>query len=140
MELGSVTHFLKGKTILVTGATGFLGKIFVEKILRVQPDVKKLYLLLRASNPSSAAEYAQRWKDLFKVLRDKLGDDFGSFISKKVTAVIGDVSSENLGIKDVTMREKILEEIDIVTLLLAPSLMRDSILQCLLTQLGLLML
>ncbi|KAI4313520.1 hypothetical protein L6164_026495 [Bauhinia variegata] len=52
-------------------------------------------------------------KDLFKVLRDKLGDDFGSFISKKVTAVIGDVSSENLGIKDVTMREKMLEEIDI---------------------------
>ncbi|KAI4313527.1 hypothetical protein L6164_026500 [Bauhinia variegata] len=108
---------IPGKTILVTGATGFLGKIFVEKILRVQPDVKKLYLLLRASNSCSAAERMHNeiiGKDLFKVLRDKLGDDFDSFISEKVMAVAGDVSSENLGIRDVNLRKAMLEEIDIV--------------------------
>ncbi|KAI4313486.1 hypothetical protein L6164_026465 [Bauhinia variegata] len=117
MEFGSVKHFLRGKTILVTGATGFLGKIFVEKILRVQPDVKKLYLLLRASNSCSATERMRNeiiGKDLFKVLRDKLGDDFDSFISEKVMAVAGDVSSENLGIRDVYLRKAMLEEIDIV--------------------------
>ncbi|KAI4313516.1 hypothetical protein L6164_026491 [Bauhinia variegata] len=117
MELGSVKHFLKGKTILVTGATGFLGKIFVEKILRVQPDVKKLYLLLRASDPCSATERMHNeifGKDLFKVLREKLDGDFGSFISDKVVAVAGDVSSENMGIRDVNLRKAMLEEIDIV--------------------------
>ncbi|GMP24320.1 hypothetical protein CsSME_00001626 [Camellia sinensis var. sinensis] len=56
MELGSVVHFLENRTILVTGATGFLAKIFVEKILRVQPNVKKLYLLLRASDAHSASQ------------------------------------------------------------------------------------
>ncbi|KAI4313531.1 hypothetical protein L6164_026504 [Bauhinia variegata] len=117
MELGSVKSFLKGKTILVTGATGFLGKIFVEKILRDQPDVKKLYILLRASNPCSATERMHNeiiGKYLFKVLREKLGGDFGSFISDKVVAVAGDVSSENLGIKDEKLRKEMLEGIDIV--------------------------
>ncbi|KAI4313501.1 hypothetical protein L6164_026476 [Bauhinia variegata] len=117
MEFGSVKHFLKGKTILVTGATGFIGKIFVEKILRVQPDVKKFYLLLRESNPCSATERMHNevfGKDLFKVLREKLGGDFGSFISDKVMAVAGDISSENLGIRDVNLRKEMLEEIDIV--------------------------
>nr|GFC47455.1 jojoba acyl CoA reductase-related male sterility protein [Tanacetum cinerariifolium] len=50
MELGSILNFLDQKTILVTGATGYLAKIFVEKILRVQPHVKKLYLLVRAND------------------------------------------------------------------------------------------
>ncbi|CBI28355.3 unnamed protein product, partial [Vitis vinifera] len=35
MELGSVVEFLENKSILVTGATGFLAKIFVEMILRI---------------------------------------------------------------------------------------------------------
>ncbi|RDX63192.1 Fatty acyl-CoA reductase 8, partial [Mucuna pruriens] len=98
---------------------------FVEKILRVQPDIKKLYLLLRAPNSDLAThrlhnEVAKHlikviMKDLFRVLRDKWGADFSSFISKKVVAVAGDVSLENLGIKDENMmRSQILEEIDII--------------------------
>nr|GEW88311.1 jojoba acyl CoA reductase-related male sterility protein [Tanacetum cinerariifolium] len=56
MELESILDFLDNKTILVTGATGFLAKIFVEKILRVQPNVKKLYLLMRATDAKSALQ------------------------------------------------------------------------------------
>ncbi|KAG8655122.1 hypothetical protein MANES_04G005501v8 [Manihot esculenta] len=55
MELGSILQFLENKTILLTGVTGFLAKTFVEKILRVQPNVKKLYLLLRAADATSAS-------------------------------------------------------------------------------------
>ncbi|KAL5579785.1 hypothetical protein UlMin_012227, partial [Ulmus minor] len=54
MESESILQFLENKTILVTGSTGLLGKALVEKILRVQPNVKKLYLLLRASDSNSA--------------------------------------------------------------------------------------
>nr|GMD16052.1 jojoba acyl CoA reductase-related male sterility protein [Ipomoea batatas] len=56
MELGSALQFLDNTTILVTGAAGFLAKIFVEKILRVQPNVKKLYLLLRAADTEAALQ------------------------------------------------------------------------------------
>jgi len=33
-----------------------MGAVFVEKILRVQPNVKKFYLLLRAADAKSATE------------------------------------------------------------------------------------
>ncbi|CAN1158051.1 Probable fatty acyl-CoA reductase 4 [Linum perenne] len=47
---------LEDKTILVTGAAGFLGKLFVEEILRIQPNVKKIYVLLRAPDSHSATK------------------------------------------------------------------------------------
>jgi FlaA1/EpsC-like NDP-sugar epimerase len=34
-----VVEFYKGKTVLLTGCTGFLGKIILEKFLRSCPDV-----------------------------------------------------------------------------------------------------
>ncbi|KAI5388818.1 hypothetical protein KIW84_074469 [Lathyrus oleraceus] len=59
MNSGNMQDFFKGKTVLVTGATGFLAKVFVEKILRIQPEIQKLYLLLRASNSDMAAHRLQ---------------------------------------------------------------------------------
>jgi len=52
--------------------------------------------------------------DLFRILRDKWGENFSSFISKKVIAIAGDVANENLGIKDEKLRNEIFEEIDIL--------------------------
>ncbi|XP_058763057.1 fatty acyl-CoA reductase 1-like [Vicia villosa] len=117
MNSGSMQDFFKGKTILVTGATGFLAKVFIEKILRIQPDIKKLYLLLRASNSDLAAHRLQNEVfeiDLFRVLRGELGEDFDSFVSEKVVAIAGDVGIENLGIKDEKLKIEMFEEIDVI--------------------------
>ncbi|KAE8674870.1 putative fatty acyl-CoA reductase 5 [Hibiscus syriacus] len=117
MEMDNVAKFLRGKTILITGATGFLAKVLLEKILRLQPNVKKLYLLLRASDDKSAT---QRLHDeilrtkLFKVLRDKWSWKFDSLISSKVVAVAGDISFESLGIANSKLREIMWGEIEIV--------------------------
>ena len=43
----SIQHFFKNSKILITGATGFLGKILIEKLLRCCPDINTLYLLVR---------------------------------------------------------------------------------------------
>ncbi|KDP42364.1 hypothetical protein JCGZ_01940 [Jatropha curcas] len=117
MELGSVLEFIENKTILVTGATGYLAKIFVEKILRVQPKVKKFYLLLRASDANSANERFHDevlGKDLFKVLREKYGANLNSFVSEKLIPVAGDISCEDLGVKDSYLRDEMFKEIDLV--------------------------
>ncbi|KAJ0083290.1 hypothetical protein Patl1_29587 [Pistacia atlantica] len=118
MEFVNPLQFLKDKTILVTGATGFLGKgaVFVEKILRIQPNVKKLYLLVRAADAKSAMKRIldEVEKDLFNVLRDKLGANFKSFVLEKVVAVVGDVSEVNLGVKDSKLMEEMYKEIDLV--------------------------
>ncbi|XVE79280.1 hypothetical protein DITRI_Ditri14bG0045100 [Diplodiscus trichospermus] len=122
MELGSALQFLDNKSILVTGATGFLAKIFVEKILRVQPNVKKLYLLLRAPDHKSAVHRLHNeiiGKDLFKVLKEKCGKNFSSFISEKITLIPGDISHEDLGVKDSNLVEEMWEEVDVVVNLAA---------------------
>ncbi|XP_027908879.1 fatty acyl-CoA reductase 3-like [Vigna unguiculata] len=117
MELGSILHFLQDKTILITGATGFLAKVLLEKILRVQPNVKKLYLLLRAADAKSATHRLHNEiiaKDLFRVLKEKVGVNFNTFISKKTTLVPGDISREDLGIEDTILREEIYDQTDVI--------------------------
>ncbi|XP_028770097.1 probable fatty acyl-CoA reductase 5 [Neltuma alba] len=117
MELESAQQFLKGKTTSVTGATGFLAKVFMEKLLRTQPGLKKLYLLLRASDSDAATQRLHHditGKDLFTVLRDRMGADFDSFMSEKVEAIVGDVSLVNLGLNDGNIGRKIKEEIDFI--------------------------
>ncbi|KAJ7947970.1 Fatty acyl-CoA reductase [Quillaja saponaria] len=117
MELESILHFLEDKSILVTGATGFLAKIFAEKILRVQPNVKKLYLLLRAADTKSAIQRLHNeiiGKDLFRLLKEKKGPNFISFISEKTSLVPGDISQEDLGVKDSNLRDEIRNQIDVI--------------------------
>ncbi|KAJ4832198.1 hypothetical protein Tsubulata_009024 [Turnera subulata] len=118
MEFGDVIPFLEKKNILVTGATGFLAKIFVEKILRVQPNVQKLYLLLRAADDGSASQRLQNeivGKELFRVLKEKWSSDFNSFISEKIVLVPGDISlDENLGVKNPNLREEMWSQLDVI--------------------------
>ncbi|XP_071711120.1 alcohol-forming fatty acyl-CoA reductase-like [Rutidosis leptorrhynchoides] len=117
MKLGSIVDFLESKVILITGATGFLAKIFVEKILRVQPNVKKLYLLVRAPDAKSAVQRFNTeavGKDLFKVLKEKHGTNFENFLSEKVTMVAGDITFEDLGIQDSSLKAEMCRDIDVV--------------------------
>ncbi|XP_031100999.1 fatty acyl-CoA reductase 3-like [Ipomoea triloba] len=119
MELGSALQFLDNTTILVTGAAGFLAKIFVEKILRVQPNVKKLYLLLRAADTEAALQRFNTeimGKEIFQILKEKCEN---SVILEKVTVVAGDVSCENLGVKDSHLLTRMLSEVDAVVNLAA---------------------
>jgi len=43
----SIPEFYAGQSIFLTGASGFLGKVFIEKILRSCPDVREIFLLIR---------------------------------------------------------------------------------------------
>ncbi|KAI7982715.1 hypothetical protein LOK49_LG15G01856 [Camellia lanceoleosa] len=94
--------------------------VFVEKILRVQPNVKKLYLLLRASDAHSASQRLHN-----EVIREKLGANLNSLISEKVTPVAGDITCENLGVKDSNLVEEMWREVDIVVNLAATTNFED---------------
>ncbi|KDP34807.1 hypothetical protein JCGZ_10587 [Jatropha curcas] len=113
----NIMQFLEHKTGLVTGVTGFLAKVFLEKLLRVQPNVKKLYLLLRAADTSSANQRFYNeviGKDLFRVVKEKLGANLNSIIAKKIVIVAGDVSYEDLGVKDSSLREEMINDLDFI--------------------------
>lgn len=46
-ELSPISKWFAGKVVFVTGATGFMGKVLVEKLLRDCPDIAVMYLLIR---------------------------------------------------------------------------------------------
>ncbi|CAN8229533.1 unnamed protein product [Cochlearia groenlandica] len=116
-EIVSVLEYLDNKSILVIGAAGFLANIFVEKILRVAPNVKKLYLLLRTSNEKSVT---QRFndeilsKDLYKVVKEKYGANLNKLTSEKITIVNGDICLEDLGLQDLNMAHEMINQVDAI--------------------------
>ncbi|KAJ9554764.1 hypothetical protein OSB04_009378 [Centaurea solstitialis] len=117
MEMESIIESLENMTILVTGATGFLAKIFVEKILRVQPNIKKLFLIVRASDTKMALHRFQSEvidKELFRVIKEIYGKNLHTFISEKITVVAGDVSMENFGVTDFDLLNEMRRQVDVL--------------------------
>lgn len=100
----SVRDHLRGKTILLTGATGFLGKVIVERILCAAPEVGRIYLLIRETRATAAQRFETEVLSaaLFDVLADAHGGDWTGFVRGTVTPVAGDVSRPRLGLPDDT--------------------------------------
>ncbi|KAI4983905.1 hypothetical protein ZWY2020_028378 [Hordeum vulgare] len=116
MEADCVAAYFGGKNILITGATGFLGKVLVEKILRVQPGVTKLFLLVRATDDKSARKRVQTevtGREIFQVLREKQGMGFEDFIEEKVCPLAGDVMYKDFGL-DTAKLEELSKDVDII--------------------------
>jgi len=90
--------------------------VLAEKILRVQPDVKKLFLLIRAADVESAKQRVETevtGREIFQILKQKHGNGFEGFIQEKVCPLPGDVMYENLGLAPAKLRE-VWKEIDII--------------------------
>jgi fatty acyl-CoA reductase len=99
-----IAEALKGKTILVTGSTGFLGKSIVEKCLRSIPEVGQINLAIRSSARRPAAERLEREvlsSPAFKRLKDERGEAaFAKLVKDKLAVVEIDLGRDGLGLSD----------------------------------------
>jgi HAD superfamily hydrolase (TIGR01490 family) len=95
---------LKGKTILVTGSTGFLGKSIVEKCLRSIPEIGRINLAIRSSARRPASERLQREvlsSPAFKRLKEEIGEAaFAKLVKDKLAVVEIDLGRDGLGLSD----------------------------------------
>uniref|UniRef100_A0A8D8YXS6 Fatty acyl-CoA reductase n=1 Tax=Cacopsylla melanoneura TaxID=428564 RepID=A0A8D8YXS6_9HEMI len=106
-----VAETFTGKTIFMTGATGFLGKVLLEKILRKSPNVKRIYILMRQKKGKNAK---QRIEELFtSPLFTLLKTTHGEKIIHKALPISGNVEEIGLGLSD-TERQTLINEVDIV--------------------------
>ncbi len=112
----SVRGALAGRTILLVGGTGFIGKVFLAKLLHDLPEIGRVIALVR---PRAGAGAAQRFAEIvdrspvFDILRELRGPEFHSFVREKVRVVEGDVAIAHLGLESAAARE-LAESVDLV--------------------------
>ncbi|CAH2108622.1 unnamed protein product [Euphydryas editha] len=92
----TVGEFYEGRSVLLTGCTGFLGKVVLEKLLFSCPGLDKVYILMRAKKNMSAEE---RLKEILEQpLFSRIKEQKPKAVDK-IAMVIGDISEPHLGIK-----------------------------------------
>lgn len=103
----SVKNFFENKTIFLTGATGFLGKFIVEKLL-TSCHVKCIYFLLREKKGQTVGDRLKTYKDdqIFKFRTNPTALDV-------LVPISGDITVQGLGISEED-REKLITEVNIV--------------------------
>ncbi|XP_055404539.1 fatty acyl-CoA reductase 1 isoform X4 [Bubalus kerabau] len=93
----SIPEYYEGKNVLLTGATGFLGKVLLEKLLRSCPKVNSVYVLVRqkaGQTPQERVEEVISGK-LFDRLRDENPD-----FREKIIAINSELTQPKLALSE----------------------------------------
>ena len=111
----NIKDFYTGKTILLTGATGFVGKVVLEKFMRALPNFKRMYVMVR---PKKTVTIQQRLQT--EILDTEIFNfyfaekpELKAEIEQKIVAVAGDLIVDGLGMSRET-REMLTHECDII--------------------------
>ena len=109
-QQSEIMKFYGNKSIFITGATGFLGKVLLEKLLRSCFDLKKIYVLVRHKKGSTPI---QRLNELVNCqLFENVSECHPEFKSK-LEAIEGDLIEPNMGISP-DDEKRIIENVSIV--------------------------
>nr|KAF6494852.1 fatty acyl-CoA reductase 2 [Rousettus aegyptiacus] len=100
--MSAIAAYYNDKSILITGATGFVGKVLMEKLFRTSPDLKVIYILVR---PKSGQTLKQR---VFSILNSELFSKVREIypnVGEKIRAIYADLSKDDFGISKEDMEE-----------------------------------
>ncbi|MCH9651385.1 MAG: AMP-binding protein [Deltaproteobacteria bacterium] len=103
-----IVQTLAGQCIFLTGATGFLGKVLVEKLLWSVPEISKILVLIRPRQGAKTKEGTGSARDRLEneVLESPImarlqalhGDDWQAWVAGKVEAISGDLAQDRFGL------------------------------------------
>jgi long-chain acyl-CoA synthetase len=112
----SVRESLQGREILLIGATGFIGKVWLANLLTEVPEIGRIFLLVRRNRSTTALERFQRTVEqspVFEKLAERYGEGFPEFLQARVEVVEGDVTKPSLGLSAET-RKRLSRSLDVV--------------------------
>ncbi|KAK0084560.1 hypothetical protein PV325_006789 [Microctonus aethiopoides] len=109
-ELSPIQSFYAGKTIFISGGTGFMGKVLIEKLLYSCSDLKRIYIILRSKRGRSPEN---RIEDIFKLpmferIRKTMPEQM-----RKLIGLPGDITLENFGLTK-SQHDLLINEVEIV--------------------------
>ncbi|XP_055963784.1 fatty acyl-CoA reductase 2 [Sorex fumeus] len=100
--MSAIAGFYEGKSILVTGATGFLGKALLEKLLRASPGLRVIYVLVRPKEGRTLQQRVAQMLSckLFDKVKEKCPD-----MHEKIRPICADLNQQDLAISKEDMQE-----------------------------------
>ncbi len=95
---------LAGKNVLISGTTGFVGKVVLEKVLSSVPSIGKIYLLIRGNRtyPTAEKRFANEiaQSSIFETLKAKDPQHFQEFCDDHLCFVSGEMTEKNFGLSE----------------------------------------
>ncbi|XP_072938547.1 putative fatty acyl-CoA reductase CG5065 [Epargyreus clarus] len=91
-----ISNFYAGKSVFITGATGFIGRLMIERLLFTCKDIEKVYVLIREKKNASIHQRLEEIlsNPIFTKLKHTRPQDL-----RKVVPIAGDIADPELGIK-----------------------------------------
>lgn len=109
-----VVEFYRDKVILVTGCTGFVGKIMLEKLLR-STDFKRVYVMIRNRQGSTLKQRLEKeifssflFMELFRKHPEKI-----KVARERIVPIAGNLSLDELGLKS-DLKATLIEELNVI--------------------------
>ncbi len=112
----SVRNSLKAKRILLVGATGFIGKVWLANLLTDIPEVGKIYLLIRRQRSATALRRFEKIVEespVFEPLHERHGAGLADFMRTRIEVLEGNASQPGLGL-DAATRARLAPLLDLV--------------------------
>src|SRR3954462_176145 len=103
METIDLAKAFQDREILITGVTGFLGKVALTMLLDRYPGIGRVYVLVR---PRAGGTADDRFFNKvvtsppFRPLQEKYGDKLDAFLHGKCVPLAGDVTDPMLGLSE----------------------------------------
>lgn len=110
-------RYYTGKNILITGCTGFVGKVLLEKVLRSLPETGQIYLLVREKRDMTVEQRCDQIFEsyLFTQLKKRFPDNqsFKTYIQQKIVLVNGNMVKDRLAMS-AEDRKRVTDNVNII--------------------------
>ncbi|MCA9535316.1 MAG: SDR family oxidoreductase [Myxococcales bacterium] len=116
MSAFPVRDTFAGKHVVVTGVTGFVGKVWLAMLLDYVPEVRRVTVLGRGKKGQDAAqrfEQIYRSSPVFRPLRERLGQELYDLMDQKVEVLDAKLSEPLCGLEPWQARE-LMADVDVV--------------------------